>query len=99
MDIHCKHCGEPWELLSLHDMPDDSGDYENLRTFDEARALFYKHGCGAWQQHPPSRCTHAPIVPTDTLAGIDVMQDLLGDDVDGLASMLEDFRYAGMIEL
>ncbi len=99
MDIHCKHCGEPWDISELHEMADATGDYENLLTFDNARALFYTHGCGAFQNHPPSNCSATSIVSLETLAGIDALQDMLGDDVDGLASTLEDFSYVGMIEL
>jgi hypothetical protein len=82
--------------MELHDMAGPDGDYENLLPFDDARKLFYKHGCGAFQLHPPQDCAHAPIANADTLAGIDMLQHALGDDIDGLASTLEDFRYAGM---
>jgi hypothetical protein len=99
MDIYCRHCGEPWDLMELHDMAGPDGDYENLLPFDDARKLFYKHGCGAFQLHPPQDCAHAPIANADTLAGIDMLQHALGDDIDGLASTLEDFRYAGMMDL
>jgi hypothetical protein len=37
MDIHCRHCGEPWELDTLHEF----GDY-NRRA-----KLFAKFGCNA----------------------------------------------------
>lgn len=99
MNIYCKHCGEPWDLYELHEVADATGNYENLRPFAEARALFYIHGCGVFQNFPPSNCTAAPIVPRESLAAVDALQDLLGDDVDGLASMLEDARYMGDLEL
>ncbi len=99
MDIYCKHCGEPWDQSELHDMADATGDYEKPLAYDDARDLFYAHGCGAFQNHPPTDCNTTPIVPPESLASIYALQYLLGDDTDGLASMLEDARYTGMIEL
>jgi hypothetical protein len=37
MDIHCRHCGEPWELDTLHEF----GDYTRRAK------LFAKFGCNA----------------------------------------------------
>ena len=37
MDIHCRHCGEPWELDTLHEF----GDYKRRAK------LFAKFGCNA----------------------------------------------------
>lgn len=76
MDIKCRHCGEPWDLDELHDV--------DGHTFDQARKRFYRDGCltfgtGHSQGSYPNR------------EAISMLQDLLGDDVDGLAAMLEDF--------
>ncbi len=86
MDIYCKHCGEPWDVYELHDMLDDQGE---LLSFENARRAFYELGCGAWQ-NPGSKCANAPICGADRLEGISELQELLGEDVDGLASMSED---------
>jgi len=99
MDIYCKHCGEPWDIAELHEVADATGDYEKPRPFDKARELFYAHGCGAFQNHPPSDCIQPPIVSNKTLAGIAELQDALGSDVDGLASLFSDFRAIGELEL
>ena len=77
MDIRCSHCGEPWEMDTLHDLADE----ENV-SFDQARRMFYKDGCKALGTRHGSG--HAD-------PGVAMLQDLLGDDVDGLAAMLEDF--------
>ena len=38
MDIYCRHCGEPWEIETLHDFDD---------TFQQRAKLFAKLGCNA----------------------------------------------------
>lgn len=93
MDILCKHCGEPWDVSELHDMLAD--DRDSVRPFQEARELFYAHGCGAFQSQPAEDCDNPPIVEAGALEAIDVLQDSLGDDVDGLASALSDFEAIG----
>ena len=50
-DIHCKFCGEPWDHDELHDMPTPKSLAKNGEPlpYDEAKALFSKLGCGAFQ--------------------------------------------------
>lgn len=79
MDIACPVCGEPWELDSLHEMGDWIG--EDL-TFEQARVRFAEEGCEAYGT-PHGEGTAHP--------GVAVIYELLGDDVDGAASLLEDF--------
>ncbi len=95
MDIKCRHCGEPWDIAELHDMLSEAR--EEVLPFKKARELFYRYGCGAFQNQPAEKCNNEPIESDATLAGIDALQDLLGDDVDGLASTLEDFEAAGLM--
>ena len=95
MDIKCKHCGEPWDMAELHDMLDETKDA--VLPFKKARALFYRYGCGAFQNQPAEKCEHEPIESAATLANIDILQDLMGDDVDGLASMTEDFETVSIL--
>lgn len=79
MDIRCPVCGEPWEIDSLHSMGDWIG--EDL-TFPKARARFMEQGCEAFGT------THGEGIADPAVVAI---MDLLGDDVDGAASLLEDF--------
>ncbi len=86
MDILCKHCGEPWDMAELHDIPVNEGTDQCL-TFDDARELFYRYGCGVWNYSTPrSKCTHDPITTPERLEGIAELQAMMGDDIDGLAS-------------
>ena len=50
-DIHCKFCGEPWDHDELHDMPTPKSLAKNGEPlpYDEAKVLFSKLGCGAFQ--------------------------------------------------
>ena len=52
-DIHCKHCGEPWDHDFLHEI-----DY---MTYDNAGHAFAIYGCGF--RHGV-RCT-SPMVDPD----------------------------------
>ena len=79
MDIKCHQCREPWDIDSLHDLVAEG----HFVDFEDARKGFYRDGCGAFgEQH------NGPADPADTIG---VLQELLGDDVDGLAAMIQDF--------
>ena len=75
MDIKCHKCGEPWDMDSLH----DAEGY----TYAQARDMFYKVGCELWTSHGDMGTENSDILAE--------LQDLMGDDVDGLASLTEDF--------
>jgi hypothetical protein len=84
MDIRCPICGEPWDMDELHD--NDEG-----LSYTEAAAVFRTEGCGAvfgGTCKPTNRAT------SDTLAAI---YDLMGDDMDGCASMIEDAEMMGLL--
>lgn len=54
MDIHCGHCGEPWEHDTLHDVEG--------KTYRQAAKLFIQYGCGAFDlDRDPAPCEHEPI--------------------------------------
>lgn len=91
MDVFCKHCGEPWDIDCFHNAS---------RQFQKIYSLFRKHGCPVAEQaledmHPIEmvlkNCDHKPIIEQDLLDAVDLTQDLMGDDVDGAASLLDDF--------
>jgi hypothetical protein len=83
MDLYCPRCSEPWDLDELH--------YVDGLTFDQARRAFRAEGCGAFG----TRCERDGGLRAEASA---VLMDLLGDDVDGVAAMLEDFEWAGMLD-
>lgn len=92
MDLYCPKCAEPWEVETLHEMADYT-DSPTPITFHEANARFQREGCEAFG------CPHN----TETMGSFraqaaGVLSDLLGDDVDGIASMLEDAEFIGMFD-
>ena len=79
MDLLCRHCREPWENDTLHDVAQETG-----RTYREVAADFRQDGCEALGT------THGEGEPS---RAADVLYELLGDDMDGAAAMLNDLEY------
>lgn len=86
-DIYCHLCGEPVEIDYLHDVAEDHDV-----TFSQMFADFTKHGCTALG----AVCNPTPVLGRALLARI--AAELLSDDVDGIASMMDDAEYMGMFE-
>ena len=87
MDINCPRCAEPVEIDYLHDIADHDGT-----TFREVLHGFQADGCEA---------IHAVCNPRVSdrdrarAAGAAMLYEILGDDIDGAAAMLEDFALMG----
>lgn len=85
MDIHCRHCGEPWDHDELHDMEGWTGD---AMTYKQASQRFKELGCNAFKpdtgtlreraglEPKPKHCTHSPVYPRQMLELIAVSQDM-----------------------
>jgi len=86
MDIYCKKCNEGVDVYEFHDVAD-----EQNKTFDEVSAAFRKNGCAAlgWS------CNN--VIDADRGMKLNALYDMLGDDIDGAAAMIEDFEYLNMI--
>jgi len=89
MDIYCPVCQELWDLDSLHDEAEGSS-----RTFSKVRADFYERGCAALTTFGSLTCE--PVVD-ERSAVISLAYELMGDDVDGAASMLDDATALGLL--
>lgn len=90
MDIRCKHCGEPIDTFEFHDH--ETGAYQDWVN------CFKINGCGAVdamfdgeRPQDATKCKDAASVGDFELEAIEILQDMLGDDIDGLTSMTEDF--------
>lgn len=81
MDILCPKCAEPWEVDTIHDYAEENGT-----TFAVVANDFRTKGCGKafreWEIRCEKRAGHEAR---------SVIADLLGDDIDGYASLCEDF--------
>lgn len=88
-DIHCVKCGEPWDMDCLHDMIEEQG-----LSYDDARVRFFQNGCEALGWGGCER----PVSEGATMRAMasSAMADLLGDDVDGIAAMMEDAEAMGL---
>jgi hypothetical protein len=87
MDLICGKCAEPTDNDCLHDLVAD-GMYD---TYSDAAAAFRQKGCEALgEKHNPATLNSYRALAADA------MFDLLGDDMDGAAAMMDDFDYLGM---
>jgi hypothetical protein len=91
MDIYCQQCGEPWDS---HELGPD-GDFNSKERKD------FKTGVGcpscAWgtnskriDEYNESIKEQDKLDPAGATA---VLFDLLGDDIDGIASSLDDIDF------
>lgn len=90
MDIYCPKCQEPWDIDTLHDAVEErnGGLAAELRRpydveFTEVRQDFNRRGCEALGSR------HGDGVASPVVGEI---LDLLGDDIDGAAALLDDFE-------
>lgn len=86
MDLYCQKCGEPWNLDSLWDFEED--DYKGAR-----RDFLEGKGCPActWGVN----ATHLP--PPEARATTQLLE-IYGDDIDGVASELEEIQWLGIMQ-
>lgn len=81
MDLPCKRCGEPWDNDEFHYIAEERGT-----TYQQIAASFRANGC----QTVTGKQCEARDSRTTLAAG--AMYELLGDDMDGAAAMIEDFE-------
>lgn len=93
MDIHCPVCAEPLDIFELHSIAD--------MTYTQARDAFYNgttrdgkrvKGCAAIGM----RCNTRPDGFKASASA--ALHDMMGDDLDGIAAMMEDADMAGMFD-
>ncbi len=105
MDIRCPKCGEPWDYDELHEevaarqhggtpWRDPDGTYHQDvydKFFKPVLHQFQREGCKVFgtSHNDPVFDEVGPsgLTASETAA---VLYDLLGDDMDGAAAMLED---------
>jgi hypothetical protein len=56
-DIYCGHCGEPWEMDTLHDVVSEG----NATNYRDAAHKFTRYGCGIMMYPTAGTCTN-PVV-------------------------------------
>jgi hypothetical protein len=93
MDILCRFCREPWDFECLHDEVDDRAFRGVESSYAVVAAEFRQYGCGAlWGfqglADPVAKRCGGGKIKADPI--VSAMYELLGDDMDGAAAMLED---------
>jgi hypothetical protein len=84
--LTCTKCAEQWDFESFH-----SVDGMDFRT---ATDKFRSIGCKVFGQECDTDIDEQDIFRAEVSS---LMMDLLGDDLDGVASMMDDFEYLGLI--
>lgn len=87
MDIYCPKCSEPFDTAEFSDIADELGI-----TIREATVAFLTDGCSTI---PGAKCNGSGGARG---AATKALFDLCGDDVDGIASTLDDFIYVGLVD-
>ncbi len=103
MDIRCPKCGEPWDFDELHYLVeeqqhgatpwrDPDGTYHQDpydRYFKPVMREFQRNGCEVFGTRHGTEDEVGPrgLKASETAAAL---YELLGDDLDGAAAMLED---------
>ena len=91
MDLYCQRCGEPFDFWHVQQEMDD--EIEDFGKDGKKPSVRFKDGegcpCCNWGKAAPKEQSFRS-------EAMGVMFDMLGDDVDGAAAMMDDFEYAGM---
>lgn len=97
MDLICPVCREPWDNDCLHDRVEELKEEGRSTTYSAVARDFRRRGCEALGElHYCGRCDrsfpgdHEHFSEEET-AEVRAVYELLGDDMDGAAGMLEDF--------
>lgn len=96
MNLYCQRCDEPWDVCYVGDgsMDQDSkaeGE-ETVKGMIPSEAFKAGIGCPAckWGKNAPKQQSMRGLA-------MGAMAEMLGDDIDGMASMMDDFEYMGML--
>jgi hypothetical protein len=93
MDLICTNCGEPWEFdYVLHEAPDEFKRTKDIMSHSKYTGENPQYtgniiACPACEGKPQQLSENEKT----RLMCIAEMAEMLGDDVDGTASMIEDF--------
>jgi len=108
MDVHCSSCGEPWDVYHLRHEAVFETDLQHaearawrelspaLRLSERYREKFqaagYEFGASVINVVRCPCCPKQAKPDPDRLATKRALEQLLGDDEDGLAATFEDFN-------
>lgn len=87
MDIYCPNCGEPWEIDTLHEYAEESSS-----TFTSVMRVFQSDGCSTAFNDWGVTCEKSEENSERAMIA-SIAYEILGDDIDGAASMFDDWEY------
>ena len=96
MDMTCPRCGENWDNDTIHEEVEERAALGITTTYTEVAREFASKGCeyalaafiGRWDRR--SQCERVDSTRT---AVASALFDLMGDDTDGVMSMMDDFDF------
>jgi threonine dehydrogenase-like Zn-dependent dehydrogenase len=94
MDLYCPICHEPWDNDAFHEVAGEAkedGDSER-DSYAKVAALFRTKGCGKAFYGTAYHNSHCKRVENED-GRLSALYELLGDDMDGAASMIEDLLH------
>jgi hypothetical protein len=83
--ISCGKCGQEWSFDDLHAVEG--------QTYNKVVQQFYGEGCQALGYS----CLDPEDADTKRAYFSSVLMDLMGDDLDGVASELQDMEWLGIL--
>lgn len=104
MDIYCVKCGEPWDLDCLHEEAEERVSASVVgepyaAVFKRVRSEFASVGCaalaGAYGASVADQCKASASSRSRAQLSA-VAFDLMGDDIDDVASMMDDAERLGL---
>lgn len=92
MDVFCPICGEPWDNDEFHEKQEDGNIIYNpgKSVYSQNTDFFFTKGCGELFEGRP--CKPQEKNNDGTLNDAEkssILRDLLGDDIDGIASEMD----------
>lgn len=88
MDIYCPRCLEPTDMDYIHDVVADRRTTDPDVTYDTVAREFRRIGCPAIG----TTCNTATM-DDERSDIVSMTYDLLGDDMDGAAALLDDLSW------
>ena len=90
-DLYCQRCDEPYDVCHVGggDMDAETEDWDGDRK--PSQRFISGEGCPAcdWGKKAPKEKSLKAMA-------MGAMAELLGDDIDGMAAMMDDAEFAGM---
>jgi len=92
MDIYCQKCDEPYDVCYVvgGDMDAEWNDWDGDKKPSQRFLKGEGCPCCKWGENAPKEQSMRGVA-------MSLLSELLEDDVDGMASMMDDFEYMGLL--